>query len=181
MRTRRELVEFYAALKVAETLKGKSENIVKFLYAVDKNLTKLSEEIKSMKKSMDFLPLYEKYDTERIKLCKSMAKKDKKGKPLQVFKHGKIQYDLFEEDSNEYKQEFVDALDSLKEEHTEAFIEREKQTEDYNKMLDEEFAIEIYKVPLSFVPADVAEKGVNKGDGSQSALFKLLLPMIVEE
>ena len=46
---------------------------------------------------------------------------------------------------------------------------------------DEEFKIEIHKVPLDFVPADVAERGIDKGNGAQSALFKLLLPMIVEE
>lgn len=173
--TRNNLVNFYAALRVAETLTGKSENIVKFQYAVQKNLQKLKEEIESLKKANQYLPEYLEYDKKRIELCEKHANKDDRGKAKKI-KVGRTEmYDLLDENGNQ-KAEFTQDYDALQESHAPALKAREEQLVLYNKLLEEEVEMDIYKVPLSYFPEDVVGSEENKKN-----LFKLLLPMVKEE
>ena len=180
MKTKNDLLEFHAALKVAETLEGESEDIVKFLYGVDRNIAKTESEVKSIAKAKEFLPDYLKYDKERIALCEEMAKKDGKGRALKVLKDKKLMYDLFDKDGD-YKKSFITALEKLNEKHKKALDNRTKQLKKYDEMLEEDMEFDtkdLYMVPRNTIPKDVAGK---KTGEAKKRLFKLLLPMIVEE
>lgn len=161
----REVLQAHGVLKQAEALKGKSENMVKFRYAIAKNITMIEAEAKALQKSTEPKPAYMAYDKERIDLCIKLANKDEAGKP--IIKHN--QYDLSDE-SGGLKPEFTKAHDELKAKCAEAITEREAQLAEYEKLLDEPSELKLYTFSMEFVPDDVS-----------GTLMKSLMPFFTEE
>lgn len=131
---------------------------IKFAYAVakTKNLIKpLVEALEEVKKPAEN---FQKFESERIKLCREHAEKDEKGQPKIM---GGVYVGLGEEFNTE--------LEKLKEEHKQAIEEREQQMQDYAKLLEEEVDVELHKVKLDEVPEDITGKQL-----------EMLMPMIEE-
>ena len=171
---KKDLITLFAGLKVAETLSGKSEDIVKFLYGIDKNLNKIESEIKSLQKSSVALPDYVKYNQERIALAERHANKDKKEKPLKIMTSTGEEYDLRDE-NGEQKIEFTKAFEELKIKYKETLDKRTKQLEKYNESLEEEFEFEPHLISITLIPDDCAGKGIKKEKGG---LLRILRPIL---
>jgi hypothetical protein len=163
--TKKEVINLQNTLRQAEQLKGKSENMVKFRYAIAKNITRIDEEVKTLQKAVSPKPEYTVYDNARIVLCETHANKDEKGKS--IIKGNA--YDLMDE-SGVMKVEFTEAWEALKLEHKPALDARDAQIEDYNKLLEEASEVELYKFSVEVIPDDIS-----------GPLMKSLFPFLMEE
>lgn len=138
---RNALLEVQQGLLQAGNLTG-----IKLVYAIAKNTRMIASELKAMERLTQQKPDYTKYDQERLKLCKEMCVKDEKGVPI-------IQ-------ENSYAgltgtPDFEKRLKALKKKHQKAVDGREKDMEEYNKLLDEEVEIDIHMVNIKFLPPGV--------------------------
>ena len=98
-------------------------------------------------------------DEERIKLAEQYSEKNKEGKVIYLTakkdKDGKevVKNNAYVlEDENKFEKEFT----KLKGKHKEAISKRDKQIEEYNKLLEEEIEIELHKIAMDDVPEDIA-------------------------
>ena len=124
---------------------------VKFAYAVSKNINILKNEIESLDKAMEPSEKFMEYDKARIALVELHAEKDDKGKAKIITSaSGSQQYDIDEENKM-----FKKAFDALKEKHKEAVGAREKQVEEYIKLLETDSDVKVYKVKLEDVPKEI--------------------------
>lgn len=163
--TKKTYLEMWSTLKQVEELKGKSENMVKFRYAIAKNITMIEAESKILQKCVELKPNYKEYDKMRIALCEVHATKDENGKAILT----NNQYDLVDE-TGQLKKEFIQGHDLLKEAHKEALEERDLQIADYEKLLDEECELKFYKFSIEIIPDDIS-----------GPLMKQLMPCFIEE
>lgn len=139
--TKKESVTLYKNLSLLKGLSG-----VKFAYAIARNIDKLQAEMKALDTAKEPSEAFETYNTERENLAKKHAVKDDKGQPVIS--------------GNEYVIEDNDAFNkeikALQKEHAEAIEAYEKQLEDYNKLLQTESEVELYKIPLSDIPENIS-------------------------
>lgn len=138
-----ELIPFWEALEEVQDLPG-----VKFAYARSKNKNKIESEIKSLQEAIKPSEDYAKFDKDRIELCEKHCDKDDKDKPVMensryVFKNRK---------------NFETAFNGLKKTYNDTLEAREKQIEEYNKLLEEKSDFEIHHVLLSDVPDGITGK-----------------------
>lgn len=128
----KEIMELSIWLQEAADNKG-----VKFAYAVAKNLVEIKKKVKELQDIKKPTKEYKKFDEKRIKLAEKFADKGQDGKPLianrnYVIIGKKKEWDkAFKEFSKENKK----VLDAYK-----------KQLNDYNKALEKEFEVDIYKI-----------------------------------
>ena len=142
-----EVLILYKTLNKLGSLTG-----VKFTYAVAKNLNILKNEIESLDKSMEPSEKFQEFDKERIKLVEMHAEKDKKGKAkMEIAENGAQQYVIDPENKM-----FKKAFDALKVKHKEAVGAREKQVEEYTKLLASDSDVTLYKVKLDDVPKEIS-------------------------
>jgi len=120
---------------------------VKFAYCVSRNLSLIKPEIESLQKIVEPSEEYQKFDKERIEMVEKFAKKDEKGKAIQVNNN----YEIEEGKQEELDKEFG----ILKMEHQEAFDAREKQIAEYNELLKTELTIVLHKIALADVPQNI--------------------------
>lgn len=136
---RKQLLSLYQSLKSVGNLKG-----VKFAYAVSKNLQLLESEIKSINEAQKPSEKFQAYDKARVELAKKHAKTEE-GKP--VVKNNSYVI--------ENEKAFNEELETLKTEHKEALDEREVQLNEFKELLKGEVEIELHKVKMDDVPADI--------------------------
>ena len=131
----KDLFNLFNSLCNLSNLKG-----IKFSYGIIKNKKNIKNEIEILqniiKPSQEFI----EFDKEREKLCKKYSKKDEKGEI--IIKNNN--YDI----KSECKEIFNKEFDDLKEQNKEFIIKREKQLEEYNKLLEEECNIELHKIKI---------------------------------
>ena len=141
-----EVLLLYKALNRLGSLTG-----VKFAYAVSKNINILKNEIESLDKAMEPSEKFMEYDKARIALVELHAEKDDKGKAkIETSASGAQQYVIDEENKM-----FKKAFDTLKAKHKEAVDARDKQTEEYIKLLATDSDVKVYKVKLDDVPKEI--------------------------
>lgn len=139
--TRQKLVELYQSLNAVGNLRG-----VKFAYAVIRNLNILQPEIEALQKSAEPSKDFNIFEMARVELAKKHAKKDKNGEAVVEANQFVI------ENKEKFDKEFV----LLRKKHKEAVANRDKQIAEYNKLLEEEVKIELFKIKMSDVPQDIS-------------------------
>ena len=142
-----EVLILYKTLNKLGSLTG-----VKFTYAVAKNLNILKNEIESLDKSMEPSEKFADYEKARIALVELHAEKDDKGKAkIETSENGAQQYVIDPENKM-----FKKAFDALKVKHKDAVSAREKQVEEYTKLLASDSDVTLYKVKLDDVPKEIS-------------------------
>lgn len=137
---RKDLYAYMDALSNVTELKG-----VKFAYTLIKNKKKIEEEIKILEEVVKASEDFSIYESERIRLCEFHCEKDDNGKPIIS--------------ENKYKiidiQNFDNELNILKEKHMSSILERERQINEYNSMLEEDIEINLSKIDYIDIPTDI--------------------------
>ena len=115
---------------------------IKWQYAVIKNKKLLESEIKliqSLRKEVEQMKVYE---SERVATCVQHCEKDANNQPIiEENRYKVIDMDAFNK-----------AMAELQEKYKEAFEEDGKIQAEFEKLLDEEVNIDLYKVKMEFVP-----------------------------
>lgn len=137
---RLKLVELFQGLQSVKNLKG-----VKFSYGVAKNINILKPEIEALQKSVEMTEEFQKYEEERIALARNHAVKDEKG--VAMMKDGSFVI----ADMDAWKKDFKE----FNEPYKEVIAKRDEQIKEYNKLLEEEVAVELYKIKMEDVPQDI--------------------------
>jgi len=139
--TKGESIKLYQMLNTLGTLQG-----AKFAYAVSRNVSLLKPEIESLEKATEASEAFKKLDEERLELAKKFAKKNEAGEPIE--KDGSF----IMEDENLWSEAFTE----LKEANKETWEERIKQIEDYNELIKTDSVVELHKVSLNDIPANIS-------------------------
>ena len=145
MLTKGETLSLFRNLNQLGILTG-----AKFTYAVARNISLLKGEIEALEKSMELPDKFKEFETERIALVEKYAEKDDSGKPKkEATSSGAEQYIMGDE--KKFEKEF----ETLKVKHKEAVSLREKQIEEYTKLLTTDSEVKVYKVKLEDVPKEI--------------------------
>lgn len=153
---RRDLYNLLAGFELVKDLKG-----VKFGYARAKNKKLILAELELLDASIKEPVKFSEYDKERVELCKKYCKKDEKGNPV-------IKDQTYVGLKENIK--FMDELKKLQEDFKEVIDERNKQKQEYEKLLDEEIELNFHKILLENIPSDIT-----------GAQLELLAPILKEE
>ena len=137
--TKEKAVDLFKSLNDVGNLQG-----VKFAYAVARNISLLNSEVDAIQKAIEAHDDFRKYDEERVALAKKHAVKvDGKEK----VEDG--QYVV--EDQEKFETEFKE----LQEKHKNALDVREKQKNDFKELLKEELEIDLFTIPVEYVPENI--------------------------
>ncbi len=118
---------------------------IKFAYGCAKNNSIIQGELEALDKAKEPTKEFAEYDEKRYELAKKHAKKDKDGNPLSE------NNSLIMENQEEWEKIFSD----FKKDYTEVIAQREKQVEEYNKLLEEEVDVKLYQISLEDVPKEI--------------------------
>jgi hypothetical protein len=139
--TKQELLDLYSALNQTGNLTG-----AKFAYAVARNLTTLKGEVDALNAAYAPTEAFMEYDRERVKLAELHAVKTDNGTPLQM--NGK--YELVDE------AQFNKELDELKAKFPGLVDARQKQLDDFKKILEEKIDVTLHTVTPENLPQDIS-------------------------
>jgi len=140
-----ERIKLFGLLNAIESVKTIKD--VKFAYALVKNKKRIKEEIELLKEATKVSDKLQEYEKKRIMLCKQYCEKDDNKKP--IIKNNS--YCGLDNNKN-----FNEEIKKLREEYKEELDNREKQIEDYNKLLEEKVEIDFYKISLKNIPQDIS-------------------------
>jgi len=119
--TKKDVLALHNQLTAYQHVRGN----IKFSYAVVRNIAHLKSEVEALKK------VSEDYQKGRDEIIKAAVKKDKKGE------------DILENGRPVYKNE-----KALTKELEDYDVKEKKFLDSYNKILEEEVDVKLYKVPL---------------------------------
>ena len=136
-----KLVQMWNAL--SEIGKGKTK--VKFSYAVARNKSIIEPEIKALTEAQKLVPEYQEYDTERLKMCREMAKKDENGAPKMLG----VEFDI------EDREAFDKKVEKLQKKHKKVIDEQKLRIDQFNELIKEEIEIDFYTIKAEFLPEDI--------------------------
>jgi hypothetical protein len=139
---KQDLIVLYRSLNQLGSLQG-----VKFAYAVSRNIDLIKPELEALEKVSAPSKEYLEFEKTRVALVEKYAVKGEDGK----FIMKNNEYEIPKEKQEELNTEFG----KLREENKELFEARENQIKEYNDLLKEESKIELYKVTLNDVPANI--------------------------
>lgn len=161
--TLNEGITFKRALDRCLNLKGKSENRIKFFYAVDKNSNKLEPILKAAQKENQPSEGYMKFIKEKIALLEEMSIKDENNKPV-ILEKGTIneRYDV--EDMEAFNKE----INKLIKKFDKEIKEQEKLEKNVAEQLQSVIEVNVYQIPMELIPDDM--------DGMT---YKQIKPMIL--
>lgn len=143
-----ECLALFRSLNQLGNLQG-----VKFSYAISKNLNLLKPEIEAIEKTLELPEKFKEFDQARVALAERYAEKDEKGEAKkEKSENGSEQFVM--EDTKKFDKEF----EVLKKEYKEVIELREKQIEEYTKLLTEESEVILHKVKLDDVPSEITTK-----------------------
>ena len=117
----------------------------RFSYWVSKNKKLIYDELKSIEESLITNDEYKEFDKKRIELCEKHSKKDEKWEAIKISNN----YDI------ENMEDFMKETGDLREEYKTTIDEQQKNTDDYNKLLDEEIKIELFKIKSEILPEEI--------------------------
>jgi len=155
MMTKLETLNLYGNLQKLGNLKG-----VKFAYAVAKNLALIKGEVdiltETTKKLLEPTDVeYRKFGEERVTLAESFAKKDDKGNAIKIKKiENGQEVEVFDGLDNNPKWE--KAFEKLREEYKIMLDARDEVIKEQNELLKTESTLQLYKIALHDVPADIS-------------------------
>lgn len=151
--------DLFAVQQVMDRL-GAEEVNPRFGYALIKNKAKIKTEIDAIREIGKPNPAFQKYDEERVGLCKSYADKNEDGTP-KVSGNSFVIADI---------PAFEKALAMLRETYKEVLEDQEKRVAEIDKILEEEFEVEWHRIKLSWLPETM-----------QQSQIEILIDMIDED
>lgn len=147
--TNNDVLELHRNLNQDElkTLKG-----IKLVYAIDKNLTKLEGEVKSIEAAQKPSKKFEEYEEKRIGLNETYAEKDENKVPkMKNIDQWRSEYVIDESKKPEYDKK----MDELTDEFSDEIKKREKQLKDFDKFLKDESDFKPYQIDSEIIPEDI--------------------------
>jgi len=137
---RKELIELWGLIEQHRKIK----NSVKFSYWLAKNRKRIQPEVEALEEAIEPSKSYREYDTERARVAKFYADKDETGKPI-IQNASYVVIKQLDEFNNE--------LNLLKERYKDDIEKREKQIEEYNRLLEEDVEeFDGFKISLEDLP-----------------------------
>ncbi len=126
---------------------------VRFSYAIAKNDKLIAPEVEAINKTLQATPEFSEYETKRVDLVKTYAKKDN-GEAMMANNN-------FLFDTPEKKKECEDAVAEFKKPYVEVLGKRDEQIKQYNELLDEPSEVKLYMLnendlPRTITPAQLA-------------------------
>lgn len=119
----------------------------KVAYGLHKNKSIITKEFEAIveaeKKTVT--PKYQEYENARLALCNEYCKKDEKGQPITIIQNETQAFSIQEDKIGEFEEK----ANELKNKYLETIQETDKLREEFNKFLDENVDIEVYKIPLT--------------------------------
>lgn len=150
----------------AQTLKGKSDDRVKFFYNVKRNIQKLQPEALSIQDAIKPSDKIGEYNKKRVEICENLSKKDENGKAII---ENEIYITLFTDNTFKTKiPKFEEALNKLDEEYKEALSEHEEHKKKVMELLNEDIEFDLYKFKLDIIPKDASSEFID-------AIFELII------
>jgi hypothetical protein len=139
-------------INLAETLTAYAQQLkslkgAKFANCIIKNSDLLGKESKTILDSRKIEDSYKEYETKRLELCEKFAEKEENGKP----KKKSINAQNFEYVIDSTNTEFISSIDKLREEYKDILKLQDEHQLDFNKFLDEESTIELFKINIDNV------------------------------
>jgi len=143
----RDLIRLQAGLISVGNLPG-----AKFAYAVGRNIDKIRGPLKPIQGILKESSEFKEYNKQRIRICEDCAEVDNGGKAMK-------------DDDGSYliadakKDQFDKKITALKKRYQTVIDDREKQAEEYNKLLDEESKDELnlHMVQESDLPVEIID------------------------
>ena len=143
------ILSLYRSLNQLGALSG-----VKFSYAIAKNINNIKNEVESIDKALEPDEKFQEFEKERVVLLEKYAEKDDNGKPKkEMSENGSEQY-VMGEGLKKFEKEF----DILKKTHKEAVDARDKQIEDYNKLLETDSDVTLHKLKMEDIPEAITTR-----------------------
>jgi hypothetical protein len=147
---KKDLVSLFNGLATVSGLIG-----VKFAYACNKNRSLIFNEVNSINQTLTPSQEFSDYENKRLELGKKYAKKDTKGEPMAEDKiiNGKKENVFIFEPAD--RKIFDAELAILQAESKGAIDGRQKQIDEYNKLLEEDTDVQLFRIPITDVPQDI--------------------------
>ena len=135
----------------------------KLIYGVTKNLERTEREIKRLEAIRKPSEGYTAFTHRRIALCEASSNKDEQGRPKTIPGPNGLEYDIAD------RAVFDKALDLLRNEFAAAIDEHNAVIARFNKYMDEDSELKIYKIKYSILEKEQAELDVkDRLDGVQT-------------
>ena len=144
-----EVLSLYRSLNQLGALSG-----VKFAYAVSKNINILKGEVESLDKALEPDEKFQEFEKERVSLLEKHAEKDDAEKPKkETSENGAEQY-VMGDNLKKFEKEF----ELLKKDHKEAVDARDKQIEEYTKLLETDTEVTLYMLKTDDIPDSITTR-----------------------
>ena len=143
-------VEVLNIYTVLTNMKG--NYVPKLKYALKRNKDLISKEYDKINESSETkIEKFKEYEDKRIEKIGICAARDEQGRAIQETPNTiKIREDKLEE--------FKVFIAALNEEYKEALEKRKKEIKDFEKSLEEEIEIEVYKISNDLIPEDLSQE-----------------------
>ena len=132
-----------------------------FTYAISLTKKSITMEVEALKEAMIPSDSYLEYEKERNAIIQKYAEKDADGEF--IIKHGAIR--LIKQYAEQCKAEII----SIEDKYKETLIERDKDYESFDKILDEKILVNVEMINWEFVPENI-----------EQSLMDALLPIITK-
>jgi DNA-directed RNA polymerase specialized sigma subunit len=125
----------------------------RFVYAIAKNARLIKPEIESINETLKQTDEYKKYEKERIALAEKYAKKDGQGNAIIIPNRNNPNVGDYDIDD---KKKFNEELEKLNDKNKKVIEAREKQEEEYGKLLEEETEdFKFHKIKFDDLPENI--------------------------
>jgi gas vesicle protein len=143
-------VEVLNISTILSNMKGNYVNKLK--YAVKRNKDLIGKEADKIRKDSEPKNVkFNEYEDKRMAKIGECAARDESGRPVQETSNTvKIKEEKLEE--------FRAFIATLNEEYKEVLEERKKEIEDFQKSLEDEVEVEVYKISNDLIPEDLSQE-----------------------
>jgi len=142
--TKKEAVDLFNNLHSVGNLSGS-----RFVYVIAKNISLLQDEIKALNKAQEPSEAFIEFDNKRIELAEKFSEKEENGDPKIIRDKGQSRFVIKDIKA------FEKAVDELKKSNADVVEDREKQLEDFNNILNEEFEIHLLGLNQEDLPENI--------------------------
>jgi len=124
----------------------KESKKVKLNYLLNLNKTNIDSDIKMINDAIKTSKKFEEFEQKRIDVCLKYCEKNDNGEPIII---NEVYQGL------ENNKTFNDEFGKIKEKYKTEIDERQKQLDEYNKLLKEDVEFEFNKIDLDLIPDDL--------------------------
>lgn len=146
--TNREIVNIYNSLDFLDDLSGS-----KFLFALDINVSRMENVIKSLNKSIKPSEKYTDFEIKKQNINIKYSLKDKNKEPVKKkIENSQYRYMIDPELIEEYQKE----MENLLKDYEQVINDRNKQLKEYKELLDTENDFFVpHEIPTSYLPENI--------------------------